>query len=163
MRKFIFSLPRLAADTVLAKIDGLRGTAKRGAAIGQVSPENLTVLEAMCFAAKTRGKIADEDLTDIKTVADAMTGATFPMQTVKKTAALAETTKTEHEVMRLVSTAPLSIQDQMMRAVLYVVSADGQVIEREWDFVTKLATGMKLSGDKLRQLIAETLELRTAA
>lgn len=139
---------------------GRVGRARRRGLMGDTDTAGKAVLEAMCYAAKADGTIAEEELEEIRAAASAITGSAFDVETVRAMVESVSDNPADSEFERIAGDAPVSSHETMMRGVLYVVAADGQVVPREWDFVTKLATALRVSGDQLREWVAETAQLR---
>ena len=120
------------------------------------------ILEAICRAARADGEVDEAERAEIMTAAEALTGASIPPELVDAMIEHAVETAGAVHVGTLVSDAPEMLHEAMMRGVLFVISARGHVVPEEWDFVTDLALEMQMTGERLREMVAEIAELRAA-
>jgi uncharacterized tellurite resistance protein B-like protein len=117
------------------------------------------ILHAMCLAAHADGEIADAEIDFIKLAAEKWTGRTYPRQAIHSLVADTNPNPDMSDISEIVSRVGKSGYDTLIRSVLYIVSADGRVVQPEWDFVLKIASAIQISGDQLRALVSEIAPL----
>ena len=130
---------------------------QRMALMSNATPGAKAILDAMCHAAKADGYIAPSEVEMIKGAAEDMTGESFAIEDVKQMATLAEENLDLNGHKRLIKGRSKPEQLDMMRGVLMVVAADGQLDGKEQTFVGNLAQAMQMDGQTVQALLAEVV------
>jgi uncharacterized membrane protein YebE (DUF533 family) len=113
------------------------------------------ILDAMCHAAKSDGRVDPSEIATIKSVANKMTGETFTEETVRQMIDLANASLNDAGYSALIKGCSKEEQLDMMRGVLLVVASDGHFAGKEKEFVGGLAKAMKMAPEIITSLLAE--------
>jgi tellurite resistance protein len=129
--------------------------------LGDVSPAAMAIIDAMCHVSKADGDVSASEVREIAVAVEQMTGEAIDPSRVSEMANLAEQTLTDGDFKKFAAGRSADEKEVMMRGVLYVAVADGQLDGKEQQFVGKLAQAMKMPGDKVAALLQEVVASRS--
>jgi tellurite resistance protein len=140
---------------VLTAIKRRQRAKKRKALMGDMSPVAHQMIDAICHAAKVDGNIDAAEIEAIRKAAQKISGQPFSVPQITKIAELAEKHLDEKGFKKFVKGADLAQKEAILRAVLHVVAADGQLNSKEQEFIAKLARAAKIPADRIDELFKE--------
>ncbi len=152
----------ILAVGIVGAINTSRRRKKRLALMGDLSPANKALLDAMCHAAKTDGSIDPSEVEEIKTIAQEISGDTFTVELISEIAGLAESFLSDFGFENMVKDRTEQEMQDMMRGVMRVAAADGELDGKEEEFVKGLANAMGLSAAQVDTILNEVTEAISA-
>ncbi len=127
-------------------------TNKRTAEMKGAVPAVVKAVDAMCHAAKADGRLDENEIALMANIAMQMTGETFDEARIRRMYDLAEAKPTDLQFAAFGKGLSADQKRLVIRAVLMVIGADGDLDKREMEFVQKLANGLKIGADEVRSI-----------
>ncbi len=134
---------------------------QRHAEMGSVPPAALQVMDAMCHAAKSDGKLDPSEVTMMADIAKQITGATFEEDRIRRMFDMAEAKPTDAQFAAFGRGLTSDQKRLVMQAALMVAGADGHLDQKETVFVQKLARGLCISADEVKAMF-QSMTAKTA-
>jgi tellurite resistance protein len=145
-----------------AGINQARRKKARLAEMGSVSPFAQRMLEVLCHAAKSDGATDAREVASIAAIAAQLTGTTFDPDRIARMIGLSERNLQPAQFKRFAKDLTEDQKDAVLRGVLMVLAADGQVGRDEQKFLNGLAAGLAVTPSRFDQIMASLRRPATA-
>lgn len=113
-----------------------------------------SVLEVMCYAALSDGKVRDAEIDLIQRTAQDFTRRNFSSSEIKTLVRSCERKPSTKRFKALGEGLDNQQKVAAMRAALIVIASDGEIAKKEQKFVAGLASGFGLSADGLQRIVS---------
>lgn len=118
------------------------------------SPSAIKILDAMCHVAKADGRLDAGEVALMADLSHQMTGTAFDSDRIRRMYDLAETKLTPSQYKSFGNGLAEGDKRMVMKAVLLMTGADGDLDKKEMEFVQKLAIGLKIGGEEVKAIFA---------